>query len=133
MSTQAQTSDLLNQAQTYENSADALSSKIADASISIDDRKQIFNLSVSLRSQAFILRSQAAEGIIKDLKTDVVLLQAQIDLAKGALSIITKTKSLINVVSGLAATATAVASGQPSAISSALVNLQNSLAGAMKV
>lgn len=132
MNTQAQPSDLLMQAQTYEDSADALSGKIADASLPIDDRKQIFDQSVSLRSQAFILRTQAAEGIIRDLKTDVAVLQAQIDLAKGALSIITKAKSLIDVVSGLAATATAVASGQPSAITTALVNLQNSLGTAMK-
>lgn len=132
MNTQAQPYDLLIQAQTYEDSADVLSGKISDASILIDDRKQIFNQSVSLRSQAFILRTQAAEGIVMDLKTDVAVLQAQIDLAKGALSIITKVKSLIDVVSGLAATATAIASGQSTAIPTALVNLQNSLGNAMK-
>lgn len=130
MSNTAQPSDLLAQAQTFEDAADALSPKVADVSISLDDRKQIFTQSLVLRSQAFELRSQAAAGIVKNLKIDVAALKSQIDAAKQALLNVANIKSVIDLASGLASTATALATGQPAAITGALVALQKTLASA---
>ena len=127
MSNIAQPSDLLAQAQTYEDAADALSPKVADASIALKDREQIFTQSMALRSQAFTLRTHAAGGIIIDLQNDVAALQLRIDTAKQVLSKIAKVKALIDLASGLANMATAVTTGQPAGITSALAALQKTL------
>jgi hypothetical protein len=131
MTTDALPTDLLTQADAFDQAADALSPRIADPGIDFGARQTLFVQSQRLRQQAFDLRTQAALGIVKALQMQLAALHARIDEAQKALKTIADVKRVIDVAAGLATLATAIAGGQPAAISSAFGALGDALAPAV--
>jgi len=124
MTTRADAADLLEQAKAFDEAADALSPKVNDAGTPLEDRKKLFQQSLSLRSEAFKLRTQAAENTTKELSVEVAALKAEIERAKKVLGSIAKVKAVIDVGTSLTKLAAAIATGQPAGIASALSALK---------